>query len=521
MKIELIGPGYIGRSSNIDASRSVNFMPEMHAPGAKTKMSLVSTPGTSIWLPSGIVLPSVPRGFRVCKNPSMGNAEYLYVVAANNLLVYDITGTLRQQILGAFDSTQGPVLMKDNGSTFSGVGGNQIMITDLFKGYIYNTNTQAFTKSTSFTGGGWPGVVNALEYVDGYFVVSAANSMNAYASDLYNGINWNSLAIAPIQAAPDTVQAIWNVQEQLYFIKQYTTEIFYNNSIATSQGFPFSRMTAAVLDTGCGLAGGSVARQGETLYMLGFKRVNDTYNFYGVVAVKSGNPTVISPQSITYQMQNWAPWYDIISYCYEQDGHSFYVVTSPTANQTFVFDASIPDPLSAWHERSSYVGLAPYQVNRHLSNCYASFGGKHLVGDYLTPNIYQLVPDTIERNGTIQLPALPRGDGQQTTAYPIVSVRTFQILADKEVMGQTIRINRLVVDAESGGPYAGNPSATLSFSDDGGHTFKGDYPANISKIGRYGARMVWRRVGTYPYGIIPRITISDIVKRVLINAYID
>ncbi len=515
MKIELIGPGYIGRSSNVDASRLVNFMPELHAPGAKARMTLISTPGSSFWASAAGVI----RGLHVANYVAAGNIPFLFVVSGNSLYAYDVNGTLYKSFLNVLSTTQGRVLMKNNGVTVGGVGGNQVMIVDGARGYIFNSSTEAFVDDGSFTGGGWPTAgANALEYIDGYFVISPKDSMNAYASDLYDGINWSALALTPIQAAPDTVQAIWNVQEQLFFVKQYTTEIFYNNGVSTVQGFPFSRMTGAVLDFGCGNAGGSVARQGNTLYMLGFKRVNDTSNFTGVMSVTNGTPTIISPQSITYQMQNWAPFYDVISYCYEQEGHSFYVVTSPTANQTFVYDASIPDPLSAWHERSSYVYDSPYRYNRHFSNSYAYFAGMHLVGDYATGNIYELDTSIVaEKVGSTGLsgPA-----GTTTTQYPLISERTFQILADKEGMLRTIRINRLIVDAE-GGTSSIAGSAALSFSADGGHTFSMDYPAEICRPGVYGSRMVWRRLGTFQYGVIFRVTVSDPVRRILIGAYLD
>ena len=47
MNIPFVGPTYAGRSGNIDASRSINFYPEMNPAGAEQPMSLVGTPGTA------------------------------------------------------------------------------------------------------------------------------------------------------------------------------------------------------------------------------------------------------------------------------------------------------------------------------------------------------------------------------------------------------------------------------------------------------------------------------------------
>jgi hypothetical protein len=259
-------------------------------------------------------------------------------------------------------------------------------------------------------------------------------------------------------------------------------------------------MTAAVMDYGTP-APASVARGNGGLFMLGARRVNDGPSFIGAVQISSDAVQVISPPAITFQMQKWTPWTDAFSYCYEADGHSFWVVTSPSMNQTFVFDSTIPDPMMAWHERSSYGAAYIYQTNRHLSNCYAYFNNMHLVGDWKSGNIYQMTDSVYQDDG----------------GTPIVAFRTAQILADKKGELNSIRINRLIVDAEMG--VGGN--IVFSFSADGGHTWSGDYGTSLGAIGEYAKRAVWRRVGLFPYGMIARIMISDPCKRVIIGGYVD
>ena len=489
MKFDLMSPGYIGKSSNIDASRLVNFYLEMSSKESKAIASLIGTPGTRLWANLGMY---PVRGWRVFNNT-------LYVVVGNTLYSLDINGNVTGT-LGTLVTTTSPVIMKDNGIAASGVGGNQLMIIDGTTGYIYNVLTKLFVNSGSFTGGGFPTTgLSGLEYIDGYFVGIQPNSMYAVCSDLYDGINWTTLAIAAVEGTSDNIQAVWQEQEQLFFIKWNSTEIWYDSGVDTGQGFPFSRMTSAVLDIGTP-APFSVVRGTNGLYMLGTRRSGDISNFIGVVRITNDTPEVICPPAIVYQMRSWAPFTDVVGYFYEQDGHGFYVVTSPSANSTFVYDASIQDPMAAWHERSTYVSGSPYQVNRHISNFYTYFNSQHLVSDYQNGNIYVL-SSTIYKDHDL----------------PIVAFRTAEILSDDKGDLNSITIHRFQVDAEMG---VGG-SIALSFSSDGGHTWSSDYAVTLGQIGQYGGRAVWRRVGTFPYGMIPRVAISDNCKRVIINGYVS
>lgn len=207
MNIPFVGPTYNGRSSNIDASRSVNFYPETNPAGAKSVIALVNTPGTLLWAQVG---ESPVRGMHVFNDPHTG-APLLYVVAGGKLYFVDARGVV-SQVPGTLATSAGRVAMADNGLAAGGVGGNQLMIVDGANGYIYNVSTGVFT---TISGGGWPvGGAGSLTYIDGYFVIANANSMSASASNLYDGTTWSALATSPVSAAPDLVQAVINVHQQ-------------------------------------------------------------------------------------------------------------------------------------------------------------------------------------------------------------------------------------------------------------------------------------------------------------------
>ena len=44
-------------------------------------------------------------------------------------------------------------------------------------------------------------------------------------------------------------------------------------------------------------------------------------------------------------------------------------------------------------------------------------------------------------------------------------------------------------------PFPTNPQVMLRWSDDGGHTWSNEHWASMGKIGEYGKRVIWRRLG--------------------------
>jgi hypothetical protein len=232
----------------------------------------LGTPGTVLWAATG---ESVIRGMHV-----FGGA--LYVVAGASLYSIDAAGTI-SEALGTLGTSSGRVVMADNGTSSassSDVGGNQLMIVDGAHGYIYDVTDEDFS---TISGGGWPSVgAGTVAYIDGYFVIGDSGGMTARASNLYDGATWGTLAVSPVSAAPDRIQAAVNYHQQLWFVKEYTTEIWYDAGTATSAGFPFARMSGAVIDYGTP-APHSVARGANSLFFLANQRAGDGGNLVGVV----------------------------------------------------------------------------------------------------------------------------------------------------------------------------------------------------------------------------------------------
>lgn len=487
MKLDFIGPTYQSRSPNIDAQRCINFYPEISPQDSKSVLALIGTPGTVLF--TGVGAGPV-RGMHVLNN-------VLYVVSGSELYSVDTLGGISAS-LGSLATNAGPVCMENNGLTALGVGGNEILITDSVNAYIYDVSTTVFTAGVAV--GLSP---RSCAYQDGYFIIDSINSMSYEVCDLYDGLTWNALTLTPVASASDKLQRVMSMWQQLWFVKEFSTEVWYNAGVPTSSGTPFARSPGAVLDYGTE-APFSVARGANTFFWLATQRTGSGGDFVGVVQVTGYVPTVISPPSINYQIAQLTRRSDAIAYCYSMEGHTFYVLTFPTDKRTFVFDATT----QMWHERSTYAG-SPYAIGRHIGNCYVSFNGKHYIGDYTNGNIYEMSSAIYDDNG-----------------QPIVSIRTGQHATDRDTY-RNIFIKRLQIDIEAGVGLTGavpttgvDPQAILSWSDDGGHTWSNDYLSSMGKIGEYKKRLIWRRLG-HSRDRIFRIAISDPVKKVIIGVVIE
>ena len=299
------------------------------------------------------------------------------------------------------------------------------------------------------------------EYIDGYFVAAGTGSMNAYASNLYDGTTWGALAFSPIQATNDPIQTVVPLHEQLWHIKKFSSEIFYNAGTPTSEGYPFSRISGGVIDIGTD-APYSVVKCDSSLIFLGTQRVNETAEFYGIVQLSGTTPEIISTPAINYQISQISTRSDAIAFAYKLNSHTFYVLTFPTGNRTFVYDTTT----QMWHEWSSYQ--TPYSIRRHVANCYCYHNGIHLIGDSESSNIYQLSESYYTDNGN-----------------PIVSERIAPVIYEPDDYGRLF-LSKIIVDAETGVGNSSDydPECSLSWSDDY-RTWSNEYPSSVGKKGEY------------------------------------
>lgn len=442
MKTPILGSTYVARSMNAADARMVNLFPEIVPEGGKEPAFLQRAPGLRLLANIGL-------------GPIRGLWSYggfMYVVSGNQL--YKVNSSYSATLVGTVSGT-GPVSMVDNGT--------QLFVACNGPSYIYNATTNAFAQITDPD---FPGAVT-VGYLDGYFVFNEPNSQRIWVTSLLDGLSIDPLDFASAEGAPDGVVGIIVDHRELWVLGTNSVEVWYN---AGTQGFPLERMQGAFNEIGC-VAPYSIAKADNGVFWLG----QDARGRGMVYRANGHTGARISTHAVEWHIQQYGNLSDAIAYTYQQDGHTFYVLIFPSADTTWVYDAAT----QAWHERA---GFTNGDFTRHRSNCQVAFNNEIIVGDYANGKVYAFDSDVYADDGQIQRwyrtwRALPTGQNNLK--------RTAQ--------------HTLQLDCETGvGLNLGqgdDPQVMLRWSDDAGHTWSNEHWSGMGRIGEYGRRVFWRRLG--------------------------
>src|SRR6185295_7462746 len=93
----------------------------------------------------------------------------------------------------------------------------------------------------------------------------------------------------------------------------------------------------------------------------------------------------VSNFAVEFAMEGYTTVSDANVFSYQEGGHTFYVLTFPTENVTWVYDLSTQQ----WHQRGWWnTQQGRYDAYRPSSHVFAF--GKHLVGDRVTGVISEM-----------------------------------------------------------------------------------------------------------------------------------
>lgn len=473
MKTPVLGSSYVARSVNAADNRMVNLFPEIVPEGGKEPAFLNRAPGLRL-------LAAVGSG------PIRGLWQfngYGYVVSGTEL--YKINSSWVATLLGSVSGT-GPVSMSDNGA--------QLFVACNGPSYIYNSNTNVLA---SIADPDFPGAVT-VSYLDGYFVFNEPNSQRVWVTSLLDGLSVDPLDFASAEGSPDGLVSLIVDHREAWLFGTNSVEVWYD---AGAADFPLQRIQGAFNEIGCAAAY-SVAKLDNGLFWLG----SDARGRGIVYRANGYTGQRISTHAVEWQIQQYGDLSDAIGYTYQQDGHAFYVLVFPSANTTWVYDVST----QTWHERAAWTGST---FTRHRGNCQMSFGDEIVIGDFQNGNIYAFDLDVYADNGGVQRwlrswRALPTGQNNlKRTAH-----HTLQLDCESGVgldgidpfdpepeVDESLDLNFVLQEYEVLVPtvftQGVNPKVMLRWSDDGGHTWSNEHWAEIGRIGEYGHRVFWRRLG--------------------------
>lgn len=411
---------------------------------------------------------------RLLKRASNGNG---YTVIGQNVYFIEPNWTLT--LLGVLNSlTPYPCRMTDNGITALLVDGSVF-------GYTIDLTTNAFAVLVDPTG--TFGGANFVDYIDTFVIWNLPNTRQ-FGSSLSNVLDFDGLYTASKTSYPDPLMALIVSRHEILLLGALKSEIWFN---AGNPTFPFLQLPGAYIEHGC-VAPYSLTTEDINAYWLGQDLQGD-----GIVFRQKGYDTqAISNYALASAFRSikaaGGTISDAIGYTYQQDQHVFYVLTFPSADQTWVYDSSIGDPELAWHQRSwrDSDGV----LHRERANCAAFINGKTVAGDFENGTIYELdlkyYVDTVD-----------------DIDYSIPFIRTFPHMivgADrqgKQVLGdgKLIQFNKFAADLQCGnGPLDanGDPAmVTLRYSDDRGLSFSSAPLQSSGAPGEFLTQPLWRGLG--------------------------
>lgn len=468
--LNLAGPDYTMYSSNINRQTCINWYPVMGGPEGKAPAALFPTHGATLVSAVGI---GPIRG-------SIEHKEELFLVSGSRLIKMD-TSEAFTTISGNLMTSTGRVSMASNGAF-----GNQILIVDGTQGYIYDGTTLFNSTDTDF-----PANPSIVKYMDGVAVLTTLNTGMWYISNTNNFDSWTATKFANAERDPDNLVSIEVNNRDIILFGDYTTEVGTNTG---GFPFPFETYGNGLFDKGCA-SKFSVTKADDFVYWLS----KDRRGTVQVLKAKGISYKIISSKALTQILSTYTTISDAEAFCYSEKGVTFYQLTFPTENVTWVYNTSIDNSEYAWFQKRT-------GANRHLASTHTAFNNKQYIGVFDGADLYRLDSTSYK-------------DGVEY----IIRERTSSFIHSEGSRKHLIH-RKLELEFEAGiGLLSGqgsDPQVSIDWSDDGGHLWSNVRTVSVGKIGQYSYRAVLTGLGR-SINRIYRIRVSDPVKWVLIEGYLD
>ena len=380
------------------------------------------------------------------------------------------------------------------------------------------------------TDGGFSGATS-VDIVDNYFVYNNPGTQQWGASDPLSPISPNT-SYSFKDGSPDDLVALIVDHREVYLMGEASSEVWVD--VGTSP-FPFQRTPGTSTQHGIA-AQFSVARLGNSFAYV-------SRNIRGQAQIMQMNgyiPQRISTHAVENTLVNQYID-DAIAYTYQLEGHECYVVTFPTLDLTWVYDATT----QMWHKWLSIDTNNVY--HRHRSNCSAVFQNFVLVGDYENGKIYELDKQNYTDDGAevrrlrraphlitdmqrqyfeeFQIQFQPgvgttglSGPALLNDANTVYLGPTYTITASDSLIIPPTKYYVLgTKNALTSTSVTTYPQAMLRWSNDGGSTWSNEHWTGIGQMGKYTNRAIWRRLGQARDRIF-EVVVTDPINAVIVSA---
>lgn len=468
-----LGPAYRSASYMADAERCVNwFLEANESAGAETKHVMLPTPGIETFC--GIAA-SPMRGGYTCQTVT---GERPFVVCGDRL--YELTNVVYGsdgQAISCSAVERGAMGFSATAlATFAwnGDAGNQLLVADgTGDAYSLDLGTLAFNKELT-------GTATMVAYLSSRGLALDSSTGTLRISDLDDFTTWDPTQVVQNSATADPWVAMSVVHNEIWLFGTQTSQVWGDTGAFP---FPFAPLPGALIEQGIS-APFSWGHAGTPLAWMG----RSDQGFTTVWRANGWQAERISTSAIEQAIGSYPVISDAVGWYYGQDGHYFFLLMFPTAGKTWVYDALT----SLWHERA-YWNRTTGEWEAYRVWCGFVAFGRNLCGDRAAGTIYRL--DTtlavdVDGLGTRRERQAPRLAQDQNR----VRYESLQLVMDVGIG------NRIDPGAD--------PQVMLSTSCDGGQTFGPERWTSAGKLGAYGTRVRWTRLGQ-ARNFVFKVVVSD------------
>jgi hypothetical protein len=469
---------YTAPSIYQDAQELINFFIEddprkegktPFGPADRGDLTLYPTPGL---LTQCQLVNAEVRALRVISGGSI-------LIAIAGHTVYSIDASFNKTIIGLLVTNTGPVSLSDNAIA--------VYIVDGANRYSYVISSGLFSvipiTDGAFTGG------DLVDTVDNFFVYNRPNTAQWAASDALSTTT-QALSFASKFGDSDRLVSLIADHREVWLLGERTSEVWVD---VGAFPFPFQIIPGTSMQHGCA-AKFSVSRLGNSFAFVS----QDTRGKSIAVQMNGYQMERISTSAVENDLDDDVI-NDAIGFTYQIRGHEFYVINFPTADKTWVYDAST----KMWHKWLSVDSLNIY--HRHRSNCFAFFQGMGIVGDFQNGKLYSLEHAVYTDDGNVI---------RRMRRCPHL-VQDF-----KRIFHSDLQIQFQPGVGLDGIQQGTDPQAMLRWSNDGGSTWSKEHWVPIGKMGKYKNRAIWRRLGQARDRIY-EVVITDPIKAVIVSANLN
>ena len=258
-------------------------------------------------------------------------------------------------------------------------------------GYLLNSSYTLSTPASIPSGPYASGIV----YLDNYVFIGTTSNNRIYNSNLGDPTTWDALGYISFSQTSDNLVGICKHLNYLIGFGQSSMQFFYDAANAAPAS-PLSISGSYTNEVGCA-NGDSIVSTDNTVIWIGTTKSNGRSIFMleGTAPIKASTPNIdkfLEADDLS----------KVTAYCYKFSGHTLYILTLHTSNETLVYDLNE----KTWYRWTQYAIASSNQPNPGVysesyfrPSFYTEVNTVPYALDDDVANLYYFDVDTYQDNG--------------------------------------------------------------------------------------------------------------------------